>query len=345
MSNRILQVDTLMALNREKFGTSRVLDYIGVANIKVCAEQYLRVGSSIIVVDTDIQLGWSDLDTGAEENGKDYFVYACIPASGVTPVFKISINSTYPQGYDSSNSRKIGGFHNNPDGSILQYSIWDLDFRPSCPDPRGMVYCSGINKWVDIYLPSDNGSNGVSSAYHGTVLNTVNQLDFVRKGANVGKQLCTYEQFSTFASGSPEGVNIQGSANPVTTGGHVATNLARIKSTIGVEDCTGVFEQFGISYNFRAASFNHSHQENAGAVYTQNATTGSADASAPFEWVNYYAGHVYCQGYFSFISAHFGGKWNSTVYCGTRTCNLYFQPNSSSASISARYLCDSINIT
>ena len=114
-----------VGIDVKKVGISRLLGFVDAANIKVLAEQFVRVGSAILYVDEDTQLSWADLDTGSEQSGKDYFVYACIPTSGETPVFKISLNSSYPSGYDAENSRKIGGFHNNPDGDILQYSLWD----------------------------------------------------------------------------------------------------------------------------------------------------------------------------------------------------------------------------
>ena len=45
--------------------------------------------------------------------------------------------------------------------------------------------------------------------------------------------------------GTPECVTIKGSADPNTTGGHIASNDKRIISHIGIEDCTGVLWQWG----------------------------------------------------------------------------------------------------
>mgnify|MGYP007005006504 CR=1 FL=1 len=45
--------------------------------------------------------------------------------------------------------------------------------------------------------------------------------------------------------GTPERVAIKGSADPSTTGGHIASNDTRIISHIGIEDCTGVLWQWG----------------------------------------------------------------------------------------------------
>ena len=59
----------------------------------------------------------------------------------------------------------VGGYHYIPSGrptafnngsptaaaEILEYSIWDLTWRPECPDPRGMSCIDG-RFWCDLYL-------------------------------------------------------------------------------------------------------------------------------------------------------------------------------------------------
>ena len=59
----------------------------------------------------------------------------------------------------------VGGYHYIPSGrptafnsgsqtsaaEILEYSIWDLTWRPECPDPRGMTCVDG-RFWCDLYL-------------------------------------------------------------------------------------------------------------------------------------------------------------------------------------------------
>ena len=60
----------------------------------------------------------------------------------------------------------LGGFHFAPGGNaaaraggddipaINPFSLWDIAFRPACPDPRGMAFIAGAAKpfWCDIYL-------------------------------------------------------------------------------------------------------------------------------------------------------------------------------------------------
>jgi hypothetical protein len=59
-----------------------------------------------------------------------------------------------------------------------------------------------------------------------------------------GMRLPRFDEFTLIALGSPEGVNIQGSADPVTTGGHNATSGGRIISYEGAEDAVGVLWQW-----------------------------------------------------------------------------------------------------
>jgi len=75
----------------------------------------------------------------------------------------------------------FGGFHYAPGGNaaaraggddvpaINPLSLWDLSFRPACPDPRGMAYVAGSRGgadvapfWVDIYLTAQDHLAGTS---------------------------------------------------------------------------------------------------------------------------------------------------------------------------------------
>lgn len=74
-------------------------------------------------------------------------------------------------------SNVLGGFHFAPGGNatgreggdetpaVNPYSIWDRNFRPACPDPRGMarIEMPGKKFWCDIYLLGvDHMANGTS---------------------------------------------------------------------------------------------------------------------------------------------------------------------------------------
>jgi len=66
-------------------------------------------------IDLSVEANWDtiavDYRVAATRAGKDFYIYACQPASGDAPVIKLSANSTVPTDYTAGNSRKIGGFH------------------------------------------------------------------------------------------------------------------------------------------------------------------------------------------------------------------------------------------
>lgn len=139
----------------------------------------------------------ANLDTGDTlQYGKDYFVYIVLNNSN--PEIIVSLNSTYPDGFDENNSRKIGGFHvghirkvstdglwvpvdstgqkwgssgtkwqDNVTTGIVPNSVWDLKNRPRTLF-GGMVKINA-NLWASIYIPSVDeaitfmaGTNGLS---------------------------------------------------------------------------------------------------------------------------------------------------------------------------------------
>lgn len=192
------------------------------------------------------------LDAGVIEAGKDYYVYVCEDGQ-----IKVSLNSTFPAGYSADNSRKVGGFHtlcvavgtiagHTLTGfavkSILPSSVWCLNHRPWC-SPEGMVWSEAARIWVDIYLQSSTGATS-ASAYGATITNNRNWMDFVDDLAAVKKRLLSDDEFAAIAEGSNQKTNIFGSADPVTTGGHVDTASRRMVSNIGVEDCCGAMWQW-----------------------------------------------------------------------------------------------------
>jgi len=224
----------------------------------------LLIGDSFFLVDTATHVdSIADLDTGSIEAGKDYYIYACDNVG--TLVFKTSLASTYPAGFDATTSRKIGGFHTlcadagtiaghtltgyvNKD--ILPASIWDLKHRARCGNNAGMVYDTKCNLWVDIYLASGTGANTVS-ANGGTISDSRTWNDFVDDGGAVGKRLLNDMEFQLAATGGNEKTNIVGSADPVTTGGHVDTAARRMISNIGCEDMAGAMYQWLLDQSYR----------------------------------------------------------------------------------------------
>lgn len=136
------------------------------------------------------------------------------------------LSGTYPTGFDQG-----GGW--TP--SILEWSFWDLNYRPSCPDPRGMTRV-GSGPWVDIYFQGDSSNaDGVSrnndpiltgdnppaipADYGGdgtTKYSTMNWWEANEHIRQWGKRLPTYDEMVLAGFGTNEG-NGRGS-HPIKTG-------------------------------------------------------------------------------------------------------------------------------
>lgn len=270
--------------------------------------------------------------TAANRAGKDFYVYACEPSVGHVPVIKLSANSTYPTGYTAANSRKIGGFHclcvavgtisghtltGYAVGNILPQSVWDLMHRP-VSDPEGMVWESGIGKWVDIYLPSY--SNGkLQSVYDGVVADGESSekfhgLKFVEEFGKIGKRLLTWDEFMVVAKGSNEGTNIKGTADPNTTGGHVDTASRRMISHGGLEDCCGAYWQWS------ATVFEHYAVAKNEVSYYDGTNTYMQGYA--WDYASIYNSVVDSQKYGNANGlvrrAILGGGWGSGAACGSR---------------------------
>jgi hypothetical protein len=127
----------------------------------------------------------------------------------------------------------VGGFHFAPGGNaparaggddvpaINPCSLWDLNFRPACPDPRGMalVEANGERFWCDIYLTGvDHIRQGTSRC--GAVIadgghcpvdpatgTPFRRFDFAAANAIMahhGKWLLTQREFEAAAAGVTE---------------------------------------------------------------------------------------------------------------------------------------------
>lgn len=175
--------------------------------------------------------------------GTDYAIYACSDGT-----LQASANFSAPAGYTTTNTRCIGGFHYAPGGNATGYntggnttpainpfSIWDLKWRPACPDPRGMALVAG-RFWADIYLcGTDVDANGTSrnavtigdgssppkvpAMFGGNGSTTYGSFTWfgaTELMASAGKTLLSYDEFVAAAYGTKEAV-ARGS-DAVTTG-------------------------------------------------------------------------------------------------------------------------------
>jgi hypothetical protein len=272
------------------------------------------------------------LDTGSIQAGKPYFVYLCPQQTGGI-VFKTSLNASYPLGVASADyAFQIGGFDTicvnvgtisttmyiHPfsgrlAGNIHMHSVWDLYHRSSAKYQSGFYFSPSIKKWVSIYLMGATGTfpatpggdsyppvnGGLVSGYGLTIADGASTPKwhgdkFAQFLKMQGMLLPLFDEFTVIALGSPESVNIQGSVDPVTTGGHTATNGQRIISFEGAEDATGVLWQWC--------------QETLGPQGTQT-------------WVDRFdANDIQAAGqmYGAFYRLLAGGDWINGATCGSR---------------------------
>ena len=256
----------------------------------------------------------TDYTVAANRAGKDFFLYATLSGRLI-----LSANSTAPIGYSSGTYRLIGGFHceclsvgtisGHPlsgflTGDTLPNSLWDLIFR-SPGLQQGMVYSPYTNLWGMIYLQSGTGPS-TSSVFGGTITDTRNWMDCGDDLAAVGLRMYSDAEFQIDSEGSNQMTNISGSADPVTTGGHVDTAGRRMISGIGCEDCCGAMYQWlsDQSYQNDSSTYN-----GAFGWYTLPGSKGS----------------IYRQGASGDVKLLAGGHWNSGSLCGSRSryANFY----------------------
>ena len=282
----------------------------------------LKIGDDIYDLTTSVTLNlassssWdsSTYATASNRAGKDFYIYAIEPSSGSVPSFILSANSTVPSGYTASNSRKIGGFHclclsvgtisghtlsGYVTGNILPASMWDLLHR--CKgENEGMVYDEADDVWLGIYLLSYSNSKAVS-VYGGTVLDgestpKTHGLWFTETLAKQKMRLPYLHEFFTALKGCQECVNISGSKDWGTTGGHVYTNNVRCISNIGLEDPTGFMWQWSNNYGMAGGS------SWSTSTYDSNVDSKSYGSSYGSLWLPLV-----------------GGRWDYGSYCGSRS--------------------------
>jgi formylglycine-generating enzyme required for sulfatase activity len=140
----------------------------------------------------------------------------------------------------------------------------------------------------------------------------------------VRKRLLRDHEFASMALGSNECTNINGSADPNTTGGHVDTAGRRMLSFIGLEDCCGAMWQW---------------LEDVSALGTGTAWTNISGTSANVgntEWITCDGQNRMGQHYNASTALLAGGSWNGAAYCGSRSRNANVARSIASTSLGGR---------
>lgn len=290
----------------------------------------VKAGTSVVVAGTAVTFSAQTVITMPTLTaGTDYAIYVCTDGS-----IRADSSWSYPTGYTTSNSLKIGGFHYAPGGNaaaqaggdttpaINAYSFWDLKFRPACPDPRGMALVAD-SFWSDIYLLGvDHLTNGTSkynvtiaygsrppkipTKFGGNGTNAYSTMNWWEANEVLqahGKRSPSYDEFAALAYGTTEATS--GGTYPVST---ILRNA--YTSKWGVMLATGNLWVWGAEFGGGAA----------GATWTVN--TGGRGSTYQME-----------------NAVLFGGDWGNTSHAGSRASNWGVSPTYSDSNVGARGVC------
>lgn len=248
--------------------------------------------------------------------GNDYAIYATTDGRLVA-----DLNWSAPSGEPAGTTRKIGGFHVALTGEIFEYSLWDINYRPTCPDPRGMVCINGMF-WADIYLLGVNhhidgtsragvtiadGSSPakVPTIYGGDGSAAYPDLTwFVAQDVlqSHGKRCPSWAEFSMLAFGVTEATSV--GTDPVTT-----KHDAPRRSRWGVEQAIGNMWVWGAE--------------------TQGNAGGGWDAIAGGRGSVYHSGCT---------AVRLGAAWAGATNSGSRAAYWDYSPSYSDGNIGGRGL-------
>ena len=364
----LLNVNKLATISDIVAPTSQYLYASGANEITVIEGCVIAVGGAGIFKTGNTVLNASNLDIGAAfAVGSDYYVYICDSRQDAQDEqYIISLNSTYPSGWNASNSRKIGGFHYgrcrkindnmqpvNSSGAIfgtgwesavsngiLPRSVWTLGHRPKC-SPEGMVYLGG-GTWVDIYLNSDDGAQGLKSEYNCapmTGTEGMNWYTFTERLMKSGKRMPDYSEFCAYAFGSPQGLdgaNTNAWTATTNTGRGTTGSVVNAVSAVGCVDAVGRVWEWLNDLITRAE-----HATNA--EYHPTAAWGW-DKKSPLRdnATKYDVGNIYQYYAYSLAALLAGGVWNNGVHAGARAVYCNGCPWDVITAVGVRGACDSM---
>ena len=238
----------------------------------------------------------------------------------------------------------VGGYHYIPSGrptafnngsptaaaEILEYSIWDLTWRPECPDPRGMSCIDG-RFWCDLYLcgktsyagtdfsavPSskigltiaDNSNPALIPGFYGGNGSTAYTLtggnnpgswyNFAEVAHSFGKRFMWSWEFQAAAFGAPEAGS---------RGSDPGTVIWERASKWGLAQATGTLAVWGAE---RVGIYTSGSNTNTGG-------RGTEFADAPRAVI-------------------LGGSWGSGAVSGSRCANWSSGPSAGGSDVGARF--------
>ena len=321
-----LAVSTIQGLFRKADPTIVAFTKTGAGSATTSTTIYVEVNGVIKTVASGTSI---TMPTFA--SGTDYAIW-CKPDG----TLEATSNHTSPP---VANSRKIGGFHYAPGGNatgtsggnttpqINEYSFWDLKFRPSCSDPRGMTLVGG-GYWMDIYLTGVDAITNGSSKYNvtmadgasppkiptmfggngSTTYGSYTWFEAMELATSFGKRCPTQQEFMSAMYGTTEASSV-GSDQ-----GSTVLNAA-YTSKWGVIQSTGVL---WIWARDRGGAYN----------------TGGWNANTEGRGSEYNAPNA----------ARLGGNWDSTSDSGSRCSSWNDAASLSYGAVGSRFCCDHLQL-
>lgn len=373
--NDLTKTDHRALLSAEKMATitnvvATVPEYIvasGAGEVTVQGDCIIAIAGGGVFKTAASVLNANNLDVGTFQVGKDYYIYLCDTGGTEDEKYMISLNSTFPAGYNAINSRKIGGFHYGKNrrtnsrmqpvntagetygagwestvfDGIVPRSVWTLAHRPKC-SPEGMVYLGG-GLWVDIYISSDNGAGGLQSAYDATPMTGTEGMScytFNEKALAVGKRLLTYPEWLQAAVGSPEGLpdsNTNAWSATTNTFRTTTGKAAFAVSSIGCRDCVGNVWEWTASTATRAEHAIKADNGH-GAAVAGNYGKWGWNTTSPFPGY----GNINQFYDYSLVNLVAGGCWGDGVCAGARAVKCGYYTWDINVHFGARLGCDAL---
>lgn len=197
----------------------------------------------------------TDLDTGSETAGTDYYIWATRDGLTTGIALKFSASKTAPTGLTTK--LLVGAGHNNPSSDLLSNSVWSLALQER--NKEGMVKAGDV--WIDIYESSvwttltggtQKGASGddygcedtgndcsglyARSVYSVTPARYLTWFQAARFCAASGKHLATDSEWQTQALGTPDNST---DCNITTSGPEGAGTRTACKSWANTYDSVG----------------------------------------------------------------------------------------------------------
>ncbi|MBR1913147.1 MAG: SUMF1/EgtB/PvdO family nonheme iron enzyme [Treponema sp.] len=319
------------------------------------------------------------LDIGDElEYGTDYYIYLCF--SGIKPELCISKNATYPTGFSSLTSRKIGFFHygtvrkvsddgrwipidsngnkfgtqgttwqQNVTKGVLPNSIGDLKNRPR-------VYIPGMarigNSWVCIYEMSIKEQVTFMDGVKGLPVTNGTLKSAYGAIPATGTEGLNQYNFNELAR--MQGLRLthyaewlsaafgspQGLDNSDNYGWTKTGNTARTFTGCSIDISNGQYSINGTK-SYAVSAYNIC--DCAGNVWEWQDDYCIRQDSTSWGWYNVLGanqGQAYLPNSLGLTAFICGGYWGGGLHCGPRCVHLSNYPWYVHASIGARFACD-----